>query len=448
MLRGPASLVRQLVSGAPLQQARVPPTAALLHSHSSIPRGRAGIQASSYRQRRSIRPPQSASSSSKPTGRDDDPYDAEQEKERQRIEAIRSANERWPSWLPKPGSLAQAMEESQARQKSRKDKDEEEVEQIFIPRDSRQHSSQRQADVDPRSRLEQEIRERIFGQRGGNATSRGPIGGGSGGSGPPPQYTWPTASRSGKSQSDNQHWIHTPGGRAMALVFVVGGGIYYVVHLEQVPYTGRRRFRDVSESEEADMGKEAFEQVMSQYRGKILPANHQYSVMARRVATRIIRAAEDLHGLDFADVEHGDAASDPNDTTYARDSVRNTKWQVFVINDPSQTNAFVLPGGQIFVFTGILSVCGGEDGLATVLGHEVSHKLCNHTAEKTSGVKIVRYLGFALALAGLDWGISNVALQYLMSLPNSRRLEVEADDLGLKLMSRACFDPEEAPKLW
>lgn len=92
-----------------------------------------------------------------------------------------------------------------------------------------------------------------------------------------------------------------------------------------------------------------------------------------------------------------------------------------------------------------------EDLTLTILlsdSPQVSHKLCNHTAEKTSGVKIVRYLGFALALAGLDWGISNVALQYLMSLPNSRRLEVEADDLGLKLMSRACFDPEEAPKLW
>jgi len=48
--------------------------------------------------------------------------------------------------------------------------------------------------------------------------------------------------------------------------------------------------------------------------------------------------------------------------------------QVYVIDDKKTKNAFVLPGGKIFVFTGILPVSANDDGLATVLGHEVAHQ--------------------------------------------------------------------------
>lgn len=50
------------------------------------------------------------------------------------------------------------------------------------------------------------------------------------------------------------------------------------------------------------------------------------------------------------------------------------KDQVYVIDDKKTKNAFVTPGGKIFVFTGILPVSGNDDGLATVLGHEVAHQ--------------------------------------------------------------------------
>jgi hypothetical protein len=44
------------------------------------------------------------------------------------------------------------------------------------------------------------------------------------------------------------------------------------------------------------------------------------------------------------------------------------------VDDKSVKNAFVLPGGKIFVFTGILPVSANDDGLATVLGHEIAHQ--------------------------------------------------------------------------
>ena len=59
-------------------------------------------------------------------------------------------------------------------------------------------------------------------------------------------------------------------------------------------------------------------------------------------------------------------------------------WDVHVIDDPSNVNAFVTPGGKVFVFTGILPICQDENGLATVLSHEISHTLARHTAERVS----------------------------------------------------------------
>ena len=54
--------------------------------------------------------------------------------------------------------------------------------------------------------------------------------------------------------------------------------------------------------------------------------------------------------------------------------IGDTEWEVYVIDDRKTKNAFVLPGGKIFVFTGILPVSANDDGLATVLGHEVAHQ--------------------------------------------------------------------------
>jgi predicted Zn-dependent protease len=59
--------------------------------------------------------------------------------------------------------------------------------------------------------------------------------------------------------------------------------------------------------------------------------------------------------------------------------LEHVDWEVHVIESP-EMNAFVIPGGKIFVFTGILPLCRDEDGLAAVLAHEISHVIAHHTA--------------------------------------------------------------------
>jgi metalloendopeptidase OMA1, mitochondrial len=103
----------------------------------------------------------------------------------------------------------------------------------------------------------------------------------------------------------------------------------------------------------------------------------------------------------------------------------------------------------VFVFSGLLPICQDDDGIATVLGHEISHNLCHHVAESVSS-SFLRWitLGTVLVLFGqLD--ISTLWLTDLAFLkPRSRRQETEADQVGLQLMALSCYDPRQALPFW
>lgn len=215
----------------------------------------------------------------------------------------------------------------------------------------------------------------------------------------------------------------------LVLVALGGAGVYYVLHLEQVPATGRWRFIDMGAEEERRMGEQAFQSTLQQYQGHILPSSAAAVHQVQRVAKRIIRACEDL------------------DMQRSQDAIP-TQWTIHVIYDPNQKNAFVLPGGHIFVFTGILPVCQSDAGLATVMSHEIAHQLARHSAEKVAGSKVLFAAAFVLEMMGLDIGLSRILLNLVMNLPNSRKIESEADELGLRIMSKACYDPHEAVYFW
>lgn len=122
-------------------------------------------------------------------------------------------------------------------------------------------------------------------------------------------------------------------------------------------------------------------------------------------------------------------------------------------------NAFVLPGGKVFVHSGLLDVCGSEDSLAAVLGHEIAHQTASHVAERLSGVWIGNITaGSLFFLAGALPGLALFSLwnfaggMYLQNLlyylPMGRKQETEADYVGLMMMSEACYDPHKAVTFW
>uniref|UniRef100_K3W615 Peptidase M48 domain-containing protein n=1 Tax=Globisporangium ultimum (strain ATCC 200006 / CBS 805.95 / DAOM BR144) TaxID=431595 RepID=K3W615_GLOUD len=114
------------------------------------------------------------------------------------------------------------------------------------------------------------------------------------------------------------------------------------------------------------------------------------------------------------------------------------KWQFHVIESP-EPNAFCLPGGKVFVNSGLFKVLRNEDSLAAVLFHEAAHGIARHGAEKVSFSLLIYGL---LALIFPDYGqLSDLLVKVAVDLPFSRKLELEADSIGLRLMAKACYDP-------
>jgi predicted Zn-dependent protease len=188
--------------------------------------------------------------------------------------------------------------------------------------------------------------------------------------------------------------------------------------------TGRKQLMLTSDSQMEQMGKQAFDEMKAKQ-----PINHDAKTNAY-----------------VACVAHA-----------ITDNVQPKQdWEVVVFEDP-QVNAFALPGGKIGVYSGLLKVAKSQDQLATVLGHETGHVVAQHGRERTSE-QVVTQGG--LAAAGAILGNSSdpkhnimlaalgVGAQVGVALPFSRAQETEADEIGLDLMAKSGFNPNEAIALW
>ncbi len=132
---------------------------------------------------------------------------------------------------------------------------------------------------------------------------------------------------------------------------------------------------------------------MNEYSRNLLPPNHPTTKRVRAIATRIIEGSNLGHmksshelgaieqtvpawgggqDMDMSQILFGGGQGE-KEISEGKEG-KDTEWEVYVVDDKKTKNAFVLPGGKIFVFTGILPVSLNDDGLATVLGHEIAHQ--------------------------------------------------------------------------
>lgn len=198
--------------------------------------------------------------------------------------------------------------------------------------------------------------------------------------------------------------------------------------------TGRRQLMLVSPQQAITASQEAYVQTMAplQKEGKI-DSNYARSKRVKTITGKIISQAIILFP-----------------------ESRSWNWSVKVIDDPENVNAWCMAGGKMAVYTGLLNkVKPTDDELAQVMGHEISHALANHTAEKMS-VALATQMGMLgvatvsqdsqyekLALSG-----SAMAAAVAITLPNSRTAETEADRMGIELAARAGYNPHSAVTLW
>lgn len=211
--------------------------------------------------------------------------------------------------------------------------------------------------------------------------------------------------------------------------------IFFFANQETVPISNRRRFNCFSPEAAEQQGLQAYQQIINQERsqGKILPDWDPRVKQVKRVLNKLIEGGQ-----------LGDGGS-----------AKGTGWEVNVIEDPHTQNAFVLPGGKVFVYSGILPICATDDGLAAVLGHEIAHNIAQHTAERMSSaipITIMGYVFLFLDYTGVTMGlghyVGSIALEFGVNRPSSRQQESEADYIGLILMAQSCYDPRAAVGLW
>jgi predicted Zn-dependent protease len=170
--------------------------------------------------------------------------------------------------------------------------------------------------------------------------------------------------------------------------------------------------------------------------------NQQYAKTLRENRARIVSS-----GPQYAEVQR---VARRIEAVASRDKP-NFVWRVTLIRK-KVTNAYCLPGGKIVVYSGILPVTKNDAGLATVLGHEVSHATAEHAAERIEREHLTK-----VAAAIIAGGVAFTPKQYVRvvallgvgaGLPFSRAQESEADHIGLIYMARAGYNPHQAVAFW
>lgn len=117
----------------------------------------------------------------------------------------------------------------------------------------------------------------------------------------------------------------------------------------------------------------------------------------------------------------------------------------FDIIDSKEINAFALPGGPIFFYTGIIDTFTTEDQFAGVLGHEITHIRNQHWASQYAD-NLKRRLGLAVILTAIGandalWTVADVVDSGLFLLPYSRKHETEADKFGYDMVKQDGRNP-------
>lgn len=120
------------------------------------------------------------------------------------------------------------------------------------------------------------------------------------------------------------------------------------------------------------------------------------------------------------------------------------KWQYFVIDDPKTVNAFVTPGGRIYVYTGLLLAAENEAEVVGVLGHELGHVIARHTARQLVAAKGLETVA-AMALGKDPSDVAALAAGLAGKgaiLAYGRDMELEADQYGARYANAAGYDPK------
>ncbi|WGH76662.1 M48 family metallopeptidase [Tenacibaculum tangerinum] len=218
--------------------------------------------------------------------------------------------------------------------------------------------------------------------------------------------------------------------KIMTLAFLA----VFLVDCSTVPITGRKRLNFV---DDAQILPASFAQYKGFLEENKLSTNTAKVNQVKRVGKNISAAVDRFMRANGMKAE--------------ADAYR---WEFNLVEDET-VNAWCLPGGKVVFYTGILPICANEDGIASVMGHEVAHAFAKHGQERMSTGQLQQLGGMAVALGTQNsknaemWNMAyGLGTQVGVMLPFSRQHETEADKLGLVFMIMAGYRGEEAAEVW
>ena len=174
----------------------------------------------------------------------------------------------------------------------------------------------------------------------------------------------------------------------------------------------------ISTPSEVEMGKSIHESITRQYK---ISRNLSQTDRVRRIGERVSKV------------------SDRQDYEYH-----------FYVLEDDEMNAFTTPGGNVYIYTGLLEKLKSDDQIASVLAHEVGHCAARHTVKKFQaalGYNLVSTIVLNSIGEGTARQITELSSNAVMSIVFSaygRQDEYQADQLGVKYMYRSCFNPQAA----
>ncbi|MBT3205285.1 MAG: M48 family metallopeptidase [Gammaproteobacteria bacterium] len=194
---------------------------------------------------------------------------------------------------------------------------------------------------------------------------------------------------------------------------------------------GRKQIMLVSESNAIESSKQAYINTLEPFKKKgQLDSNPKMVQRVNSITAKLIKQAK-----------------------LKRPETKNWQWSIKVIDDPKTVNAWCMAGGKMAIYTGLINqLKATDDEIAQVMGHEISHALANHTAERMS-VAMASDLAVNLYKTTIGdssgtTSLATAAAQVALKLPNSRTSESEADKIGIELAAKAGFNPNAAVTLW
>jgi predicted Zn-dependent protease len=203
--------------------------------------------------------------------------------------------------------------------------------------------------------------------------------------------------------------------RAARLAWAIAFSAIFLGACATNPVTGKRELALVSEAQEIAMGREADKQVIASYG---LYPDEGLQKYIQGLGTRIA----------------------------AKTERPDLPWTFRVVDDAA-VNAFAIPGGFIYVTRGILTHLNSEAELATILGHEIGHVTARHSVNQMSKQQLAQIglvAGMVISPQVARFGNLLQTGVGLMFLQFSRSDESQSDEIGMKYMVAAGYDPREA----